>query len=83
MANHQISYPQHVFQSLPRISFSSLTVDKQPIGKGVFGKLQCNNVVSFINVCIKVFQSDEKLSVYPLEAVLPSSAIQTCHGYMG
>lgn len=84
LANHQISYPQLVFQSIRRIPFSALTIDKQPIGKGVFGKCYSAVMSSHINVCVKAFRSDEKLlSVYPLEAVLPSFAIQIYHGYMG
>ena len=77
VANHQISYPQHVFQSLRRIPFSALSVDKQPIGKGVFGKCYSATMSSHIDVCVKAFRSDEKLlSVYPLEAVLTS---KLCH----
>lgn len=77
LSNHQKSYPRLVFQSIRRIPFSALTIDKQPIGKGVFGKCYSAVISSHINVCVKVFRSDEKLlSVYPLEAVLTS---KLCH----
>ena len=51
LANNQISYPQLVFQAIRRIPFSALTVDKQPIGKGVFGKCYRAIMSSHINVC--------------------------------
>ena len=50
---------------------------KQLIGKGVFGKCYSGYISANLEVCVKVFRSDEQLaSVIPLEAVLTS---QLCH----
>ena len=63
--------------TLRRIPFSSLKLEKDPIGKGVFGKCFSGFMSSHINVCVKVFRTDERLGpTFPVEAVLTS---KLCH----
>ena len=62
---------------LRKIPFSSLKVDKYPIGKGVFGKCFSGFMSSHIKVCVKAFRTDEHLGcTFPIEAVLTSTL---CH----
>lgn len=62
---------------LRKIPFSALKVDKDPIGKGVFGKCFSGFMSSHIKVCVKAFRTDERLGcTFPVEAVLTSTL---CH----
>ena len=59
---------------LRKIPFSTLKVDKDPIGKGVFGKCFSGFMSSHIKVCVKAFRTDEHLGcTFPVEAVLTST----------
>ena len=69
-----IRYSQQAFLSIP---FSALNVEKQPFGKGVFGKCFSAVMSAHINVCVKAFRTNKRLvSVFPLEAVVTSTL---CH----
>ena len=62
---------------LRKIPFSVLNVDKDPIGKGVFGKCFSGFMSSHIKVCIKAFRTDDHLGcTFPIEAALTSTL---CH----
>ena len=62
---------------LRTIPFSSLNLNKDPIGKGVFGKCFSGFMSSHLNVCVKAFREDERLvCTFPVEAILTS---KLCH----
>ena len=69
-----IRYSRRAFLSIRKIPFSALNVEKQPFGKGVFGKCFSAVMSTHINVCVKAFRTDKRLvSVFPLEAVVTST----------
>ena len=73
----QIGNHYQKLHSIRHIEFSALHMYKQLNGKGVFGKCYSGYISANLEVCVKVFRSDEQLaSVFPLEAVLTS---QLCH----
>ena len=73
----EIRYSRQAFLSIRRIPFSALNIEKQPFGKGVFGKCFSASMSAHINVCVKAFCTDKRLvSVFPLEAVITSNL---CH----
>ena len=74
----QLSISRRAFSSVHRIPFSDLRkVNKNQIGKGVFGKCYTGYMSSNIHVCIKVFRKNDQLvSTFLPEAVLMS---KLCH----
>lgn len=72
----QTAHPQKLPATIRQIPFSGLCIGEKSIGKGVFGKCYSGFMSSHLQVCMKVFQIDDLVSVFPMEATLTS---RLCH----
>ena len=52
--DQEIDYSHQLFQSIRQVPYSALTVEKQPFGKGVFGKCYSALMSVHIKVCISL-----------------------------